>query len=52
MTQISAFHVLWKSFEKILLPLKIELQSFFSVVILMVLLLAHADTVFDMTTAL
>lgn len=52
MTQFSAFHILWKSFEEILLPLRTELQCFSSVVILMILLLAHADTVFDMTTAL
>lgn len=52
MTQFSAFRVLWNHFEEILLPLKIELRGFFSVVVLMILLLTHADTVFDMTTAL
>lgn len=43
---------MWNHFKEILLPPKIELQGFFSVVIITILLLTHADPVFDMTTAL
>lgn len=52
MTQFSAFCVLWNHFEEILLPLKIELWGFFSVAVITILLLTHADTVFDITTTL